>query len=584
MRPAIALALLLAACKSAPQPQPPPQADTESDIKLHPRSRYEEGRGFVAALREELEAVRRIQAVLGWYVATQGETSLRKLTYIGHGRLFQKTALDAVAVEEQRPGLAANDALALRFFRRTLTREMVSLSTAPFNDEYADAEAGATVRLPWKDGPVAYRDLQNLIAQEEDPARRAQVFAAMNSVRTQKLNPILERKEQSAQKAARETGFADYVALSEDLRNVKLDPLLLSGVAYVKATEAVFRSTLDRVARDELDVPREKLRVADLNRLWKAPRLSRFFDKELELRALLSFLSGIGLDLRTAAGTEVRVDDALHPKKVPRAFVDPIDAPLDVRLSVKPVGGLDDYETLFHEAGHAVHFANATVTPRELVTEGYGAPTEAFGEFFRHAFSDPRWLVRYRAFLQAQGRRTPLDAELAAIQRGLALREMMYLRRYAFAKIAYELRLHGRPASQIAPALAMIAAPEKAKDDPRELYRQLFSVAYAFELNTEEAGLFLTDVDETFYSADYARAFVLAGMMHEGVRRRFGEDWYANPAVGKFLKEQLFAPGTALSSEDVAERLGFPRAVDFAAAAARAQRLVAEADALEKAK
>jgi hypothetical protein len=34
----------------------------------------------------------------------------------------------------------------------------------------------------------------------------------------------------------------------------------------------------------------------------------------------------------------------------------------------------------------------------------------------------------------------------------------------------------------------------------------------------------------------------------------------------------------------VAERLGFPRAVDFGAAAARAQRLVAEADALEKAK
>ncbi|MGZ6123783.1 MAG: hypothetical protein ACXWLR_02430 [Myxococcales bacterium] len=580
MRPAIALVLLLTACKSAPQPEP----RSDGDIKLRPRPRYEETGAYVPALREELEAVRRIQAVLGWYAATQGETSLRKLTYIGHGRLFHKTALDAVAAEERRPGLAPNDALALRFFRRTLTREMVSLSTAGFNDEYADAEAGATVPLPWKDRPVAYRDLQNLIAQEEDPARRAQAFAAMNAVRTQKLNPILERKEQAAQRAARETGFADYVALSEDLRGVNLDPLLAAGVAYVKATEAVFRSTLDRVARDELDTPREKLRVADLNRLWKAPRLSRFFDKELELRALLGFLSGIGLDLRTAAGTEVRVDDGLHPKKVPRAFVDPVDAPEDVRLSVKPVGGLDDYETLFHEAGHAVHFANATASPRELVTEGYGAPTEAFGEFFRHAFSDPRWLVRYRAFLVSQGRRTPVDAELGAIQRGLALREMMYLRRYAFAKIAYELRLHGRPASQIAPALAMIAAPDKAKDDLRELYRQLFSVAYAFELNTEEAGLFLTDVDDTFYSADYARAFVLAGMMHEGIRRRFGQDWYANPAVGRFLKERLFAPGTALSSEDVAERLGFPRAVDFAGAAARAQRLVAEADALEKAK
>src|SRR5207302_6484544 len=187
--------------------------------------------------------------------------------------------------------------------------------------------------------------------------------------------------------------------------------------------------------------------------------------------------------------------------------------PGDVRLSVKPVGGLDDYETLFHEAGHAVHFANATIAPKELITQGYGAPTEAFGEFFRHAFSDPRWLLRYRAFLEAQGRRAPSDAELAAIQRDLALREMTYLRRYAFAKIAYELRLHGRPAEEIAPALGLLTAPDKARSDLRELYRQLFSAAYGFELDDEESQAWLTDVDDTFYSADYARAFALAGMM-----------------------------------------------------------------------
>ena len=401
MRTALALALLLAACRSAPQPERNPQ----DDIKLHPRSRVE-GAAYVDRLREELLALRRIQSVLDWYVATEGETSLLKLTYVGHDRLFQQAALEAIAAAEKRPGLGANDALGLRFARRTLTGEIVSLSTARFEDEYLDAEAGATVSLPWKDKPVAYRDLQNLIAQEEDPGRRQKAFAAMNAVRAEKLNPILEHKEEAAQKAARETGFADYVALSEELRTVKLDPLLLSGVSYVKATEAIFRETLDRVARDELNTPREKLRVADLGRLWKAPQLSRFFEKDLELRALQAFLGGLGLDLRTAAGTEVRVDDSLHPKKVPRAFVEPVDAPADVRLSVKPVGGLDDYETLFHEAGHAVHFANATATPKELVTLGYAAPSEAFGEFFRHAFSDPRFLVRYRAFLLAQGRRT----------------------------------------------------------------------------------------------------------------------------------------------------------------------------------
>jgi len=46
-----------------------------------------------------------------------------------------------------------------------------------------------------------------------------------------------------------------------------------------------------------------------------------------------AFLGGIGLDLRTAAGTDVRVDDSLHPKKLPRAFAEPVNAPEDVRMS-----------------------------------------------------------------------------------------------------------------------------------------------------------------------------------------------------------------------------------------------------------
>src|SRR5260370_109843 len=90
------------------------------------------------------------------------------------------------------------------------------------DDEYEDAESSAPVTLPWKEKPVAYRDLQNLIAQEPDAEHRQLAFAAMNSVRVAKLNPILERKEEAAQKAARETGFADYVSFSEDLRQVEL--------------------------------------------------------------------------------------------------------------------------------------------------------------------------------------------------------------------------------------------------------------------------------------------------------------------------------------------------------------------------
>jgi hypothetical protein len=570
---ALLLCLLLCACKSAPERLPPRPL---TDAALHPRSTLstQPEPSYVEALREEYRALGRVQAVLGWYSSTQGEPSLTQLTYLGHDRLFNQQALETVDKALSNAGVEGNDRLALRFFRRSLTGEIVSLSVAKFDDEYTDTEAGATVTLPWREKPVSYRDLSNLIAQEPDPARRQQAFAAMTQVMTSLLNPILEKKEEAAQKTARETGFADYVALSEDLRGVRLEELLAQGVAYLRATDKTFMALLDRIAREELGIPREKLRTADMSRLFKAPKLAPYFDKSFELKALRRFLSGIGLDLGA-----VQVDDSLHPKKRPRAFVNPVDAPADVRLSVKPSGGLDDYWTLFHEAGHAVHFASATILPKELVNLGHGAPSEAFGEFFRHAFSDPRWLVRYRAFLGEEKQPQPSNQELAAVLRRTALVEMYYLRRYAFAKIAYELRLHGRPAAEITPALAELPLQP---GDLRELYRMLMSRAYGFELNDAESQRYRADVDDTFYSADYSRAFVLAGMMHDAIRRRFGEDWYANKEVGAFLRKELFSQGTALSAEDVAVRLGFPARLDFEGAAARASRLAADADALEK--
>lgn len=532
---------------------------------------------FVASVREEYAATERVQRARGWAEATGGEPAAGA-PLAAHDALFRSTALSAVsaALRERRPG---NDLLALRFLRGALTAEAVSLATAPLDRACETAERAATVRLPWMAAPLAYRELPGALALEADPARRQALLAAGLAVVEQELNPLLQRREALAQQAARATGFADYVALSEDLRAVQLQPLLADGVRYLQATSPLFAPLLDRVAREELGVGRAQLHLADLARLWKAPGLARHFDPALELPALRHFLGGIGLDLRTVAGTEVLIDQSLRAQKQPRAFVEPVDAPADVRLSVKPSGGLDGYWSLFHEAGHAVHFANATIAPRELVTLGHGAPGEAFGELFRGAFADRRWLLRYRAFLVAQGRPAPSDQELAAVLRRTALAEMLQMRRYAFAKIAYELRLHGRPESEIAPAL--LALPERPRD-LRALYRALFSAAYGFELTAEEAQRYLVDVDDTFYSADYARAFALAGMMHEGLQRRFGDDWYGDPAAGAFLKRELFAAGESLTVEEVAQRLGFAPRVDFALAARRAGRLLAEADALER--
>src|SRR5437588_4364619 len=138
-----ALLALLVACAGTQKPAEPervPPRPPRAD--LHPRSTIgAEPAAFVQALREEYRALGHIQSVLGWYAATQGETSLNQLTYIGHDRLFQRTALDALG--DAQGHAQGNDALALTFLKRTLTGEIVGLATAKFDDEYADVEADA---------------------------------------------------------------------------------------------------------------------------------------------------------------------------------------------------------------------------------------------------------------------------------------------------------------------------------------------------------------------------------------------------------------------------------------------------------
>src|SRR5881394_3991724 len=97
------IALLLAGCATTAatteqervQPKPPREEMGRPRSKVDPVA--ESSAAFVQALRDEYRAMGRIQSVIGWYVATQGETSLGQLIYLGHDRLFQKTALEAIA-------------------------------------------------------------------------------------------------------------------------------------------------------------------------------------------------------------------------------------------------------------------------------------------------------------------------------------------------------------------------------------------------------------------------------------------------------------------------------------------------------
>ena len=526
---------------------------------------------YVWAVREEARALRHVEGLVAWELGSLGQRPLAAEALEGHEGLASRIALEALSRAEGAPGRSRTDRLSLRFLRRSLASRSVLQATAGFDALTSALSQSATAKMPFLAADVAFRDLGRLVASEPDGERRAQLHLAWLQIADLQLNPVLLEREAAAQKAARAAGYVDYVALAEDIREVDLHALLADGVAYLKSTETSYLRALSRVAHDELGLERSALRASDLPRLFRAPHLAGLFPDSGQKAALRQFLKGIGLDLHTSAGTEVRIDEEAHPARRARAFTAALDGPSDVRICLPPSTGLDGYGTLFHEAGHALHFAWSE-GPREQTELGHLGPSEAFGELFRGAFADPAWVAKSFPALTRR--------EVADVVRREALSEMLQLRRYAFAKIAFELRLHGRPASSIAEALAVLPDAAAANADLRELYRQLFSAATGVPLTRADAGRFLTDADDTFYAADYARAFALAAMMDESLRDRFGA-WTSRADAGPWLRRELFADGRALSVYEVAIKLGFAPRLDFALAARRAERLLAEADALE---
>lgn len=511
----------------------------------------------ITALREEASAVLLIQSVLSWYTRIVGEPAIAAETYKGHEKLFSVESVKLVAqalAGEKDPERRR----ALQFFKSYLASEYLNQHLAHFDDEEQNAEIHATVKLPYSPELVPYKQLDLLAAAEKDASRRVAIEAARAKVWKDSLNPILEKKEREAQKLARDLGYASYVDFAQEYRLVDLKPLIAESDRFRAKTDALYAELLAEQAEKQLGLKVAQLHRADIGRLRKMPGFEKFFPKELMIPAFQHFLAGMGLDMKTVAGTDIVVDDALHPQKEPRAACFSIRVPSDVRISVKPVGGVDDFVTFFHEGGHALHYANATTTSWELQQLGPYALTEALAETFGHAWDDPAWLRRYREFVKGwnAAHKTQYavmtDADMTALVRARIFEELYFLRRYGAAKLIYESALHGGD-----PALWKAVWPGPA-NNLMNLYRDLFGRAYGFALTDEDALRFRTDVDDLFYAADYMRAFGLANLIHEGLRGRFGDDWYGSKDAGAFFKKELFAGANKLQPDEVAKLFGQP--------------------------
>ncbi|HZP72769.1 MAG TPA: hypothetical protein VFA97_05240 [Gaiellaceae bacterium] len=362
-----------------------------------------------------------------------------------------------------------------------------------------------------------YRMMRVVISNEPDRDKRRRLDEERVRLLDEHLNPVYLEAAEIDRNAVRDLGAANYFELYTRF-GFRLEELAEECREVLDETEKLWERTGDELFRARLGIGLDEARPWDVGRLFRAPELDQLYPSDRMLPALEATLSELGIDLRSQQNVHLDLDS--RPSKSPRAFCAPIEVPGKVMLVIQPIGGKDDWEALFHEAGHTEHYAH---TEGDLSLEarrlGDMAVTEGWAALLEHLVTDPAWLNRR------------LDVpRVEALARDGAVSLLYFVRRYA-AKLLYEIEFF-------------------QADDPttmRERYFELLSDALKLPVHRES---YLDDIDGSFYVIGYLRSWAFEAQLRDFLRSEFGNDWFARREAGGLLRE-LWSLGQGPTADEL---------------------------------
>ena len=442
-----------------------------------------------------------------------------------------RAAFDDAAFELTRNGYesAANTPEETRSARMLLEWQVesrVGRELASLEEREIAWEGAAMIRLA--DGSLEpYQRASITVANTSDARERRALDDARAALVQAELAPMRQERLERERDLVEAMRIASgYNATFEALSSLSLSSLRDECAQFLRNTQDIWDDVLPEFLKRGLGItPREATR-ADALALLRAPEFDAAFPSEAMERSVRRQVDEMGVS--PDANGRVRYDTAERPGKRARAFCAPVSIPDVVHLVLRPHGGQNDWQTLLHELGHALHFANMDrEQPFEFRWLGDNSITEGYAMLFDHRMQDAGWLARYSELGKT---------ELPRYLRAAGFEELQFVRRYC-AKLIYEVQLYGG-------SVSWTALPD--------LYVETLSSATGFRYQRADA---FVDVDPRFYSARYLRAWQLQALLGETLVDRFNEDWWRNPAAGPWITTELFAHGQRELAEEQAERV-----------------------------
>jgi len=416
---------------------------------------------------------------------------------------------------------------------------------APIEEREIRWEAQAMIPLPGGGGEP-YQRASITIANTGDAAGRRALDDARAALVAAELAPLKQERLQRERDLVEAAGVAPtYIAAFEALAAVSLGDLRAQCVAFLRDTQAMWDDVRPRFLKARLGMGDAEPTRADALALFRAREFDAAFPADAMEREVRRHVTEMGAS--PDAGGRVRYDTGDREGKRSRAFCSPVRIPEEVHLVIRPHGGQNDWQTLLHELGHALHFGNAErMLPFEYRWLGDNSVTEGYAMLFDHRLKSAGWLLRYTGLGKPN---------LQEFLRSAGFEELHFLRRYC-GKLIYEMELYGG-------ATDWAALPE--------LYVDTLWDATGFRYQRADA---FVDVDPGFYAARYLRAWQLQALLDETLTGRFDADWWRNPRAGPWIVGELFGHGQRELADEQAQRVS-GKALGFAPLVRSIERMLA---------
>lgn len=442
--------------------------------------------------------------------------------YKKHQDLFTRKTIDEVHGEIQKAkDPKKKDILARLYF--TLAGSFIGQQLSKLADEITTYFSQATVKVNGE--TLAYFQVLPAIAKEPQFARRELLDDAAEKVTAAacaKQKKILDAEI----KVIKSLGFSSYVDYFARGKKTDYDKFFDHCLKLVKATDKIWQSVSSAVVAEVLGRPFKNIRSCHTLYLRSLSMYDNFYPQKKVVAMFGKWAHDIGFSALLA---KIKIDDAARPKKNPRAVCYWPNPPSEIHLIIKPLGGEQDFESMFHEGGHALHGAAIDEKlPYSLRMLAHSnALTETYAFLLEDLVFNPEFLTTYLNVSAFTG---------AKIKRQGYFINLMMLRRY-LGKFIHEYEMFAKK--------GLVAGPTH--------YAKTLEKTTGF---VHKKTNWLVDMDSGFYSAEYLRAWIAAVQIEDYLARKFGKKWFVNRRAGEFLKK-LYSRGVQDEVEDFVKRLGY---------------------------